>query len=231
MIYFGTGKYLEADDTNPTGADTQTLYGFWDNLTAVTVSRSDLHEQTIQAEITNSFNSNEELRVTSAHIIDWTSDRGWRMDLLNTELGNIDNFGERAITSPVYLPPSKRFPTGRILFTTLIPDQRTCGFGGTGWLMEIDPNDGSRLDNPPFDINKIGNVDQSDVVTWNDDSETVVSGKRTKLGPGSGIPTEPKVLESSQGEFKYNSDTTGAVSVTKEPVPFTGRTSWRELTP
>ena len=97
--------------------------------------------------------------------------------------------------------------------------------------MELDPYDGGRLDYPPFDINNLGVADESDVVTWDDDSNTVVSGKRVKFGPGSGIPTQPKVLESEQGEFKYHSDTTGSISVTKEPVPFTGRTSWRELQP
>jgi type IV pilus assembly protein PilY1 len=231
MIYFGTGKYLEPADTNAAGAVTQTFYGIWDDLSGSTIDRNiGLHVQTILAEVDNPFDSNEELRVTSDATpdIDWTTDRGWRMDLFNTEGGNINNFGERVIADPVYLPPSKKFPNGRIIFATLIPNSQMCGYGGSGWFMELDPNDGSRLSHPPFDITGEGQVDFSDVVVWNS-SDTIVSGKRTKFGLGSGIPTEPKVLEGAQGEFKYGSDTTGAISVTKEPAPFTGRTSWREL--
>lgn len=232
MIYFGTGKYLEPGDTNPVGAQTQTFYAIWDDPAATSIaSRSDLHVQQILDEVDNPDDNNESLRITSTGTVDWSTERGWRMDLINTGEATPSNKGERVITNPVYLAPSRRFPTGRLLFTTLIPDPRTCGFGGTGWFMEIDPNDGSRLNHPPFDINRQGTADDSDVVTWKGDDATVVSGHRTKVGPGSGIPTQPKVLENAQGEYKYTSDTTGAVSVTREPAHRTGRTSWRELRP
>ena len=45
---------------------------------------------------------------------------------------------------------------GRIIFTTLIPDNDPCGFGGTSWLMEMDSLSGARLDEPPFDFNNDG---------------------------------------------------------------------------
>jgi type IV pilus assembly protein PilY1 len=233
MIYFGTGKYLEPGDINEANPTTQTFYGIWDDPTkSDTVDRGELYEQSIEDEITNPDDSNAELRLVSNNTgIDWSTDRGWMLDLINTSGGNADNNGERVITDPVYLRPTKRFPNGRILFTTLIPDSRECGYGGTGWLMELDPNDGSRLEHPPFDITKDGNIDANDKVD-SGGSEQAPGGKRIVSGPGSGALTTPKVLEGNEaGEIKVTSDTTGAVTVTKEPGRFVGRASWRELFP
>ena len=41
--------------------------------------------------------------------------------------------GERVIANPL-------LRNGRVIFTTLIPDQDPCGFGGDSWLMELDAN-------------------------------------------------------------------------------------------
>jgi len=76
-------------------------------------------------------------RVTTDSQITWTDSkgdivkRGWYLDLVNTEGGNTNNFGERQVSDSLVR-------NGRIIFTTLIPSEDPCSFGGEGWLMELD---------------------------------------------------------------------------------------------
>ncbi|MCF6231169.1 MAG: hypothetical protein L3J62_10375, partial [Gammaproteobacteria bacterium] len=59
------------------------------------------------------------------------------------------NRGEMQVTESV-------LRDGRIIFTTLIPNDQMCSFGGSGWLMELDAANGGRLDWAVFDLNNDG---------------------------------------------------------------------------
>jgi type IV pilus assembly protein PilY1 len=162
---------------------------------------------------------------------------GWRIDLLNTNgpdgpdadsLPGNDNWGERQVTDSVVRG-------GKIIFTTLIPTNDPCQFGGDGWLMELDAATGSRLSYTPFDVNKDGAFGLSDYLptTLNPDqtgsTQTPVSGRKSKVG----IPTTPAIVARDGGtsEFKYESGSTGQVEVIYEnPGPEdVGRQSWQQL--
>ncbi len=153
---------------------------------------------------------------------------GWRMDLLNTQLGtNTDNLGERQVSNSI-------LRNGRIIFTTLIPSNDPCTFGGSGVLMELDAADGSRLDESPFDFTGDGAFDDDDLIGSTGDGpggaplgDITASGKISEVG----IITSPTILSDKEVEFKFASGSTGAIdSTTENPGPGTvGRQSWKQL--
>ncbi len=225
MVFFGTGKYLELGDNSAVGQTTQTFYGLWDKNDGLTPSftRADLQPQKILHELSS---SGHDVRVTSAYSVDWSTQRGWYLDLFNTDGGNVDNYGERQVSDSILLH-------GRIIFTTLIPSANPCDYGGSGWLMELDAYGGSRLGQPPFDLDDDGEFTKNDDVVTTDESGNsgplTVSGKKSKVGiiSSPGVLTDP----ASDTEYKYTSGSTGLIGQTRENpgVRLQGRQSWHEL--
>src|SRR5574343_712510 len=216
MVLFGTGKYIETGDNATTGQTTQTYYGIWDNGSALGSSRSNLLQQSLLEEV--SVNGSE-WRLTSSNIANWTSEKGWYMDLYNTDGGNTDNRGEKQVTSAL-------ISSNRLVFTTLIPSTSACSGGGNSWLMEIDPINGGRLYSSPFDVNNDGNYTNSDFTTGGSVT-TASSVSGTKLG---GIAGQPTVIGyPGHGQKKFGSLSTGVISATNESAGSTGRMSWREI--
>jgi Tfp pilus tip-associated adhesin PilY1 len=230
LVYFGTGKYFEVGDNTATGQVTQSFYGIWDKAQATLSSfgRSGLLQQSITQEISQ---LTYDLRETTANPIDWSTHAGWYMDLLNTEGGNTDNFGERQVSNSVVR-------NGRIIFATLLPSNDPCEFGGSGWLMELDLHSGARLSFSPFDLNGDGLFNTDDYIHIDTNNNGIVdpgevfipaSGKKSKVG----IISTPSIIDSADGqtEYKYTSGSSGAIEVTVEnPGPeASGRQSWRQL--
>lgn len=150
LIIFGTGKYLESSDT--TDMSVQSLYSLWDkhNGTRIT-SRSDLQLQT--------FTESGNFRFPSSTPINWrttgssTPDYlGWMMDLRPVAGSAV---GERHTGTP-------QVKQGMAFFNTLIPSTTPCEFGGTGWLMALNPSSGGMLSHAPFDTNGDGLFNSSD---------------------------------------------------------------------
>ena len=223
IVYFGTGKYLEKTDNSVVSQDTQTFYGIWDNGTTVS-GRSDLLKQEIilEPEVTSGGNDYI-LRVTTSNSIDWDSERGWYLDLINKDPKvTPDNRGERQITNPVYR-------NGRIIFTTLLPSESLCDFGGTSFLMELDAETGGRLPEPPFDLNNDGDFDGQDAYTYTDENGNVVvippSGRKYQ-----GVVSTPTIIGCAENECKQMSNTSGNIdSVYENTGGNVGRQSWRQL--
>ncbi|MFW6348811.1 MAG: PilC/PilY family type IV pilus protein [Thiohalospira sp.] len=213
MVYFGTGQYLEPDDADAIGQGRQTFYGILDQ--GRTVSPDDLLEQEVTWEGTV---DGTDVRVTTDERLRADHD-GWYLELPTA--------GERVVEAPV-------LRGGRVIFTTRIPSGDACGYGGTGWLMELDAVSGARLERTPFDITGDGNVDESDLVDDpegdGDDEKVAASGRKS----GSGMPTTPRVLDTGEegpGEVKVTAGTTGEVETIREERPpgRIGRQSWRRL--
>ncbi|MCB2427774.1 pilus assembly protein [Methylophaga pinxianii] len=227
LVLFGTGKYLEVNDNSISGQVTQSFYGVWDkNQSSLTAfSRSDLLQQSVTDEVTVDGTS---YRVTSDNSINWTNDLGWYIDLISPNA--TENLGERQVSNAI-------IRNGRIIFTTLLPSDDPCDFGGSGWLMELNFATGARLSYSPFDITGEGVFSVDDyvcVANCDDDDPTndvnvPTSGKQSGVGI---IPT-PSIATDTGGqrEFKYTSGSSGNIEVTVEnPGPgFEGRQSWRQL--
>jgi type IV pilus assembly protein PilY1 len=236
MIYFGTGQYIETGDNKTTNVQTQTFYGIWDPDRATlppSFDRAHLLEQQIEGETTVTIGSEDfDVRLTSNNNITWRDDplvdaggdMGWFMDLINIGASPAVNNGERQVTESILRPD------GRIVFTTLIPSGSSCEFGGSGFLMELDVSDGSRLSDPPFDFDNDGVFD------------TVDNGFGVNVAPGgvrsrSGAPATPGILPAAnqREEYKYLSGTdAGKIDIIHESATAGSlskgtRESWRQL--
>lgn len=213
MVYFGTGSfYAEGDNVIPASPDVQTFYGIRDAAARIDSGRSELQEQTIDAEISL---TNADVRVVSNHNVDYASDHGWYIDLVSPAVGAE---GERSVANPV-------LRGDRIIFTTLIPSSAACDFGGTGWLMELDAINGKRLPYTVLDVNDDGVFDEEDFASI-DDTDYPVSGMRSSVG----IIKSPGIISAGDKEYKYASGSTGEIAVISERSSLdTGRKSWREV--
>lgn len=251
VVYFGTGKYLANGDNKQTGELTQAFFGIFANpiaspapsLTETSTSplinpgRGELLEQFVREEFTAP-NGQEGRKTTRNELT--SSHKGWFIDLYNTEGGLSDadasagaNKGERQISRPILRGT-------RIVFTTLIPSENPCDFGGSGWLMELESRDGGGPRRPALDVNDDLIVDLEDAYDSNDDDvvdeeDGGISGLRSDA-----MLSAPAVLSiSPTQEAKYlvrnRESTEGSgdfVQVTGEAAAGrAGRLTWRELQP
>lgn len=226
MVYFGTGKYFETSDgavsTNP---QIQDFYGIRDQGSQV--ARSDLTVQTILFEGTGTLQNDvgddsdnsstpQKVRVVSNNSAGSPVTHGWRLNLLSP--GASTGTGERVVSRAL-------LRSGRIIFTSSIPDNDPCGFGGDGWLMEVDANNGGRLAFSVFDINDDALFTNGDYINLNG-TWVPVSG----LGHEEMIKT-PGIIGAGEQEYKYTSGSSGSIGVTREKSDngSLGRKSWRQL--
>jgi len=256
-------KYIDITDRTALSPEavTQTVYTVWDRneKELEPFSRSHLLQQQIvvESDINDDINNDGTdesygYRVTTSNSISWyvnpdgteggvpspasytSGYLGWYMDLVNTEGGNTDTRGERIVSDPV-------IRNGRLIFTTLQPDNSVCTAEDTGWLMEIDANSGSRLDETPFDVNEDGTFSVADYYALmdtngdgsvDDDDRIPVSGRKSNVGI---LPT-PGILsdydpDGQDKEHKFMSGSTGKIeTVLENPGGGTAaRSSWIEL--
>lgn len=226
MVYFGTGKYFETDD-GVVAADPQIqdFYGIRDQGSQVV--RSDLVTQTIVFEGTGTLQNDvgddsdndstpQKVRVVSNNSANTPVAHGWRLNLLPP--GATTGTGERVVSRAL-------LRSGRIIFTSNIPDNDPCGFGGDGWLMEVDANNGGRLSYSVFDINDDTLFTEGDYINLNG-TWVPVSG----LGHNEMIKT-PGIVGAGEREYKYTSGSSGSIGVTREKSGdgSLGRQSWRQL--
>lgn len=178
VIYFGTGRMYSSGDISDQSL--QTFYGVWDKKTSdgssiAFTGRSALEQRSIIFEGA-AFKRN--VRVLdapqSADGIDWSSKRGWYLDLRSPVSGAQ---GERVIFAP-------RILLNRLVFETAIPSADPCLAGGSGWTMVVDLATGGRLNYVLLDLNKDGKFNEADMVSVGD-QKFPPSG----IGSSDGIPT------------------------------------------
>lgn len=190
IVFFGTGKYYELTDQDPANAVVyNSMYGIWDRdsgatITSVTTRNSNiLQKQEITTQTVSTFGSNSEtVRVVSDNPIQWASTSatcaagsscGWYLDLTDS--------GEKMVAQPI-------LRGGRLIFVTTTPSPIPCEEGGSGWLMEVDPYTGGRLDFAALDLNGDG------VFDFNDHLATTVGGVTT-YSPISGTKSKVGILQ------------------------------------
>lgn len=224
MVYFGTGQYLETDDNNPFSQPTQAFYGIWDkDLNSLTgFDSGDLVVQTIDNQYLEAFDTNGDsvddtnyqLRDMSENELDFETSMGWKINLRPVAIegaANSNNFGERQVSNAVVRD-------GRVIFTTLIPSQQPCDFGGSSFVMQVDYRDGGALGYASFDLNGDGVFD---------DVDTNASGRMTDVGI---VPTL-SILSDDGRDLAFGSGSSGDIDVMElnAGATATGRQSWRQL--
>lgn len=218
MLYFGTGRYLATDDRSAKSAPINTFYGVWDkDDNKTTVARADLLEQVISP------GASANTRTITDNAIVWRTGTsgaacntaggtclGWRTDLPIT--------GEMSVSNPILVGGD----VPRVIFTTLIPESSPCSYGGTSWMMELNPNNGGR----PHTSKAILDTNNDGLVDSNDEAAAI------GINPGLGIMPEPTAVhDTKNGRFyKLVTGSSGAVKSVVNSLPDTsGRGSWRQL--
>ena len=202
MVLFGTGRFFAVGDNTDTTR--QSFYGIWDNGSPV-AGRGALQEQTVgTATIDLRGVKDTTVRTVSSNAVDWSSQRGWYLDLPTSM--------ERVIGTAVVR-------NNRVIFTTQIPSEDPCEFGGSGWLMEVSATTGAKLPYAVFDTS----------------GDLLVDGKVDKDVSGMpitvGMVKTPLAIEGSPTAAKFLSGTKGEIQVERNRTfgkPL-GRESWREI--
>ncbi len=230
MIYFGTGRYLEASDL--TNGDVQTFYAILDDSenNPGTVSRSALLKQDILSSAVTVAGSSYTLRTVTNHT--GLSNQGCYLDL-PTPPTNMPS--ERIASSSLI----KFFTTSglntRVIFTTSTPPSDPCLKSGTSWLMEVSATCGRLEGTAPLDLNKDQKFGQSDTVTIDGQTGQNVTG--LKLNDTTGIVSEItwventsdgiayKILPGSTGQVETIANSSDAATTSGPPK----RISWEQI--
>lgn len=197
MVVFGTGRYIATGDQLVT--DTQSLYGVRDDGGHSSRNRGHLEPQTITGTTTI---AGKNYRLVSQNPINWTSRDGWRLDLPAA--------GERVVVEPVL-----RF--GRVVFTTLIPDNSPCSAGGYSWLMEIDYLTGGQSAQRTLDTNGDNQVTAADALVGGLQLASIASSATVR---GRDDANENKFLNAADGNILRVLEASGGLT--------NRRLSWRQ---
>jgi len=119
IIFAGTGKYLEVGDLTDTSI--QSIYAISDiaDIDADTVTLNNARTALVQ----QSLNVSGSQRTGTNNTVDWTTNRGWYVDLL--ESGSA--YGER-------LNVDMMLVQGTLIAATIVPSNTVCSPGGYSWL-------------------------------------------------------------------------------------------------
>jgi len=197
LVLYGTGQYLTASD--PITTNSQEFYGIWDSGKG-NLRINDLQHQPYVINHSSHRVMNS-LSVKYSH--SKTPQYGWYIDL---------DPGERVITVPVV-------KNNIVFFSTLIPDASSpCSFGGTGYLMAVNVENGGEPDFVVMDVDQDKSVDLQDQLNGK-----VVSGIKFS----NGVPLQPSI----RGDSVYTPKSDGEISAIKifTNQSLEGRISWEDL--
>ena len=229
LITFGTGRYVDTSDVSTTGA--QAFYGIRDIGSAVGGISSLVRQSVVSSSATGADGNTYRLSThavgpatidaplsgdNAIALTDYVaSKKGWYINLPAT--------GERVVSDPT-------IRTGRVVFTTLIPNTDPCGFGGTGWVMEVDVMTGNRNDSPTFDTNDDKQISTADL-SLNGTIDNASGRAVSSIPAAPGIMRMPTPANGKPFENKYVNTSAGSVSVVGETAGIGGayRGSWRQL--
>lgn len=238
LVVFGTGKFFETSDAGADSSVTHSLYGVLDRFDDTsTISRDYLLEQEF---LTGATHLGFELRESSDYPMTWHQTAGslptgseeapaylgWYLDLIDpTQATGSQSVGE-------LVAAEMRVRGDRVIFTSMIPSEEPCDFGGEGWLIELSYLTGQRPSDVLFDLDGDGRFTVADqpVVSDGGEEETRMTpnAKKSKIG----IVQQPAIIGNGGREYKYASGgMPAAVEVTTENPgsASAGRASWLEL--
>lgn len=230
MILFGTGRYFTTGDaTVGSSPRTEAIYGIFDcganfnnKLCGSQVAKSELIQQEIILEDDSGTSTklDDDIRVSSNYDVEITTKvKGWYMELKPPGASHGD--GERVVANPVLVNDA-------ILFVTFTPDSNPCNFGGSSWLMEVDPQTGGRFETAKLDANGDGVINEEDYVMVNGDKVYITGTREDEKRSAPGILHGGG--EEGKTVFKIFSGSSGNINIEiNKGVNKAGRQSWRQL--
>ena len=229
LIVFGTGRYIDSSDNGTTGQ--QTFYGIRDQGAPVG-SINSLVKQNVVGTATGS--DDNTYRITTHAVGPPTLDAALTgdntistADYYASKSGwyiNLPTSGERMVTDP-------NIRSGRVVFNTLIPNTDPCGYGGSGWVMEVDVMTGNRYDTPTFDTNGDNTISSADLVNYLSATENTSGRAVSSIPAAAGFLRAAVTAGQPPFENKYVNTSSGNVDVIGETAGLgtQGRKSWRQI--
>ena len=229
LVAFGTGRYVDASDGSTTG--TQAFYGIRDTGAAVAGLSSLVRQAVVSSSATGSDGNTYRLTThavgpatidaplsgdNAIPLTDYVaSKKGWYI--------NMPASGERVVSDA-------NIRAGRVVFNTLIPNTDPCGFGGSGWVMEVDIMTGNRNDSPTFDTNNDQQISGADL-DLNGTHDNASGRLVSSIPAAAGFLRAPTQSGKPPFENKYVNTSSGSVAVIGETAGLgaAGRASWRQL--
>lgn len=133
MIMVGTGRYLGTSD--PANLEQQSIYAIEDKLeTSSGIGSARTSNFLVNRSLTQSTVDGQIIRTVSGGDIDWTSKRGWYMDL---------NPGNNSPGERVNVEMDLQY--NMLTVAANVPDTNVCNVGGYAWLYNIDIDTGKNL--------------------------------------------------------------------------------------
>ena len=157
LVMFGAGKYLESDDNS--NKDEMSYYTVWDMGTGNHTRSSLASREVVSKDVTDGSGAVVGgLRKVNGTAVDWTTQKGWYMDLLDISAPNGSGaaLGERVVTDSL-------LRSKVLFFNTIIPDSEDCTNSGTGWLMSLQFDTGLAPSFAVFDANNDGSITTADI--------------------------------------------------------------------
>ncbi|MDH5835549.1 pilus assembly protein [Luteimonas kalidii] len=198
-LFFGTGRYLTADDISTSGADVQSMYGFIDEGAAI--ERSDLTERTIA--VTDESLNGYPVRAFEERSGLPVDSKGWYIDLPES--------GERIIQDAQVVSTF-------LVTASMIPSGNACNPDGGGYINALDAFTGTSAGASYFDLG--GEAGTDDSVIGDDDLPVGSVDVRT------GMPTLPNLL---RGLIVVGGTGSGNLRGLRTLTPRWDRASWREI--
>jgi type IV pilus assembly protein PilY1 len=127
VVVVGTGQYLESADLLTSGYKTQSIYAFKDDDLTTSISATALRPSMVEQVFTTATDGNS--RTISANTVDWSTKRGWYIDL---DSGERQNIKASLVAGILFVP-------------TLVPSTGSCDTNGRGWFNIFDINSGSNV--------------------------------------------------------------------------------------
>ena len=214
MVLFGTGRYFAVGD-NVVASDEpiQSVYGIWDKDNTVPVALNTtrdvvlLRQEIEHEEIIDIDGESRRVRVTSDNAIEWADKYGWYIDLVppsSTPTGE----GERVIFKPI-------IRNNWVFFSSLVPSQDPCVFGGFSFFYGLNAVSGSRTEDPLLDLDRDGELDDGDLIEVEievDGEIVTVLVAPSAVGTMEGIMSSARFIEFDPGPPDPESGPQGAPS-------------------
>lgn len=201
-VFFGTGRYLTAEDADPLLSSTvQSMYGFIENTSAA-LDRDDLTQRTFQV-VTGTVDTIP-VRAFEARAPLPPGSQGWYVDLPGD--------AERIVQDPQVV-------SGFLITASMTPTGDACEPDGSGFINAVDAFTGTSPGASFFDLDGDGSTTDSVV---DSDGVSIPVGS---INVGVGMPTLPNVMRGRLLVSGTNANLGSPAILT----PRWDRVSWREI--
>lgn len=229
-VSVGTGRFVYDGDLIYNGV--QSLYGLMDKGSSISTVELQEYKIVDKKKITVGTKTSNVAYISNEAFV--STNKGWRLDLIEPATVTPRNIGERVIQSPIQV----KLRSNELLssFLTSIPTGDKCEASGVSYQLDFNACTGEGLSTPTFDLNGDGAFTGDDKGSAPDGERVggVQVGAADENHTGSALCFESGTggVKGCQFDLAILSCTDGRIETIKKPPTLTcgvSRTSWRQI--